>query len=161
MYTAPYPGLHLTVGVIEDAKPVSHSFALLRDIAANCPPFSVHIKGERCFGDPFLSVGVNVTSQRLAYLAGEVEGAVTQSGLTPRTFNRWNFHISLLHPQFARRTWTAAEFREACLLVRRYAPEGSCRIKGLELWEPDFPPLKIIEQFPLNHKQAKRHLLRM
>ncbi|MDW7651764.1 MAG: hypothetical protein SCK29_12645 [Bacillota bacterium] len=147
MYRAPYPGLHLTVGVIEDVHKISDSFSLLRDITAEHPPFSVNIEGERCFDEPFLSVGVDIVSEKLAYLSGEVEGALSNAGLTPRTFNRWNFHISLIHPQFARRAWSREEFQEACQIVKEYAPHGCCQLTGLELWEPEFPPLNVVERF--------------
>ncbi|MCW3491166.1 2'-5' RNA ligase family protein [Dethiobacter alkaliphilus] len=147
MYSAPYPDLHLTVGVIEPQKNMAKCYPILDEVIKSYQPFSVHIGGERCFGEPYSSVGVAVTSPMLARLAGELEGALTKAGYAPRTFSEWDFHISLVTPLFARRHWSQEEYLEACRIVAQHSPGGWCRLNHLELWDPDFPPLKVIERF--------------
>ena len=152
MYQPPYPSLHLTVGVIESGYSIDKAFPVLSRIAEEYEALTVRIDGERCFPSPFSSVGVAVSSAKLAHLAGHVEGALLKARLTPRTFSGWNFHINLVSPLYAKRRWSAREFMEACKLMKLHGPSGHCYLSGLELWEPDFPPLTIIERFPFKSR---------
>ena len=147
MYTSPYPDLHLTVGVIEPVENIAESYSILANVVAKQNSFSVQVSGERCFGKPFYSVGVAVSSQKLAHLSGRLEGALLSSGFEPRPFLNWDFHISLLTPLFARRQWTQNEYVEGCKLVAQHVPTGDCQLHHLELWDPDFPPLHVLQKF--------------
>lgn len=148
MYQPPYPTLHLTVGIIESRHHIDQVFPVLKHIADECEILSAHIDSERCFPSPFSSVGVAVDSDKLAYLAGHVEGALLKTGLTPRTFSGWKFHINLVSPLYAKRLWSTHEFLEACKIVKVHGPNDLCYLSGLELWAPDFPPLTVLERFP-------------
>ncbi|MBS3885651.1 MAG: hypothetical protein KGZ41_01585 [Dethiobacter sp.] len=149
MYTEPYPTLHLTVGILAHSQKLEFAVPILRKMFNSLSPFSVRIQGKSCFKAPFLSVGVDIQSQPLSYLAGKVEGTLLKAGFFPRSFSDWDFHISLVSPHFAGRQWSNAEFNQACKIVEGYAPVGIAHISRLELWAPDFPPLKILGQFTL------------
>lgn len=147
MYTKHYPSLHVTVGVIEYCKDIDRLSPVLQNIVKTYPRFTVHIHGQRCFHAPYLSVGVAVHSQTLSHLTGNLEGTLINGGFCARSFSDWDFHISLVSPHFANRSWNNREFQEACRIVERHTPSGNCFIDRLELWEPEFPPLNILEQF--------------
>lgn len=148
MYRPPYPVLHATVGIIEDTgEGFQRLFPALEQIAKSYLPLTVHIDGNRCFDSPYLSVGLSVTSEKLARMAGEMEGALISAGAKPRSFARWQFHINLINPLYAYRKWSRKEFRKACAIAAARAPETDCTLERLEIWHPDFPPLKVLAQF--------------
>ncbi|MFW0861515.1 MAG: hypothetical protein AAGT88_05410 [Dethiobacter sp.] len=149
MYTEPYPTLHLTVGILKNDQKLELAVPVLLDTINSLSPFSVRIQGKSCFKAPFLSVGVDIQSHPLSYLAGKLEGTLLKAGFSPHSFSRWDFHISLVSPHFAGRQWSNAEFNQACEIVKRYAQVGIAHISRLELWAPDFPPLNILGQFTL------------
>lgn len=149
MYTEPYPTLHLTVGIFNQNQKLELAAQVLRETFDSLSTFSVRIQGKSCFKAPFLSVGVDIQSQPLSYLAGKLEGTLLKAGFFPYSFSHWDFHISLVSPHFADRLWSNDEFNQACEIVNRFAPEGIAHISRLELWAPDFPPLNILGQFTL------------
>ena len=149
MYTEPYPTLHLTVGVLNRSQELELAVPVLRGMFSSLSPFSVRIQGKSCFKAPFLSVGVDIQSQPLSYLAGKLEGTLLKAGFSPHSFSRWDCHISLVIPHFAGRQWSNTEFNQACEIVKKHAPTGTAHVSKLELWAPDFPPLNILGQFAL------------
>lgn len=150
MYEEPYPVLHITVAVIEREQDIGCAIPIIHQISRQTLPFSVLIHGERCFDDPFFSVGIGVTGEKLSFLAGRLEGALLREGINARSFAHWHFHVHLIHPVFATRVWQPDEFQEACKIIKRLAPSISCPIRKLQLWEPEFPPLKILAEFATN-----------
>ncbi len=154
MYTEPYPTLHLTVGILSHNQKFEHAVPVLHEMIRSLPSFPVRIQGESCFRAPFLSVGVDIQSQPLSFLAGKLEGTLLKAGFFPHSFSRWDFHISLVSPHFAGRQWSNAEFNQACEIVKRHAPAGVAHVYRLELWEPNFPPLNILGQFTLEGRDV-------
>jgi hypothetical protein len=148
MYIEPFPSLHITVGVFARDADEKHALDVLDELSSRCRRFRVRVAGKQCFSEPFLSVGVAVQSDTLSYLAGCLEGRLWQEGLSPRSFARWDFHISLVSPHFARRQWSLQEFQLACRMLENINPAGFCTLDRLELWEPDFPPLSVLGGFP-------------
>lgn len=155
MYDVPYPTLHITVGVLENGCIRHKASPVLQSVAGSFAPFHASVSGKRCFAAPYKSVGVAVHSDILACLAGRLEGSLTEAGCTVRTFSSWHFHINLINPLYARRTWSASEYREACRLVKKHAPAGSFHLDKLELWDPRFPPLRVLGKYPLYRSEVR------
>ena len=149
VYSDPYPPLHLTVGVLS-FPPGSLEKVKAAMAGAIIPflPLTLLSLGESCFPAPFKSINLSIErSATLVELSARVHRAVTGAGYGAESFEHWDYHISLVNCNYAAREWSEAEFREACRLLARENLVLTGSARRLELWEPSFPPLKILASF--------------
>jgi 2'-5' RNA ligase len=149
VYREPYPPLHLTVGVLSFP---TDRLAPLREILAGIIvpflPLALRTLGESCFPAPFKSINLSVENTRpLAGLSERVARAVTSAGYEAEAFENWDYHISLVNCNYAAREWSEAEYQEACRRLARENLVLTGQSRRLELWDPAFPPLKILAAF--------------
>jgi len=140
---------HITVGIL--AFP-SDQFERLRSGLAAAViaylPLKLATLGESCFPEPYKSINLSIERTReLAGLSAKVFELVEGLGFTAESFEGWDYHISLVNGNYAAREWTKAEYEDACrrLSRERLALTGTAR--RLELWNPQFPPLKVLASF--------------
>ena len=149
IYRKPYPPLHLTVGILYFPLNFLEQLHMILEEVVR-PFFPLHLKSTRasCFPDPHRSINLALEpSASLTKLSAKVIEAVNAAGFSAESFEQWDYHLSLVNCYYASRAWSEAEYREAC---RQLAKENLC-LEGyshrLELWGPDFPPLKVLARF--------------
>jgi 2'-5' RNA ligase len=149
VYREPYPPLHLTVGVLsfplDKLEPLEE---ILAGVVAPFLPLALRTLGESCFPAPFKSINLSVERSRpLSDLSTRVARAVTGAGFSAEPFDHWDYHISLVNCNYAAREWSEAEYQEACRRLARENLRLSGQSRRLELWDPVFPPLRILAAF--------------
>ncbi len=146
IYRKPYPPLHLTVGILSFPLHFLEQLNLsLEKVIRPFLPLQLKSTRESCFPDPHKSINLALEhSASLTALSAEVIRTVTAAGFSAEPFDQWDYHISLVNCYYAFRAWSNAEYRKAC---RELAEENLCLegcTRRLELWDPKFPPLKVL-----------------
>lgn len=150
LYQKPYPPLHVTVGVIlpQNKKSLSKAVELLKSTVENYLPFDIRAISINCFDRPYKSVNLLIEkNHKLSSLSAEVYQVMQENNIEARPFNNWDYHISLANTYYAAREWTYQEFREAVSLLRSEEINHKCTISKIELWDPIFPPLKVLAAY--------------
>lgn len=149
VYREPYPPLHLTVAVLY--FPPAHLAAVREALSAAVAPFlplALQTASESCFPAPFKSINFAVVrSEALVKLSARAGEAAASAGFTAESFEYWDYHISLVNCNYAVREWSEAEYQEACLRLAREKLQLKGWARRLELWDPSFPPLKVLAVF--------------
>ncbi len=149
VYREPYPPLHVTVAVI-DLLPAELS-RIKPKLAETIKPFlplQLIALGESCFPEPYKSINISIEhTAELIRLSTAVINLVTGLGYNAVSFDGWDYHISLVNCNFAAREWSEEEFEEACRRLSQEQLSLSGAARRLELWEPLFPPLKVVAAF--------------
>jgi len=153
VYQEPFPPLHVTVGIlyIPREQGLKEAVNLLEPILTPQLPFRLSVKGTSCFPPPYKSVNLQVTSSRkLRRLSRQAMKALEPAGIQCHPMEAWDYHISLVNTVFAAREWTEEEYLEACRLLREKKIRLACQVRRIQLWSPEFPPLKVQADFRPN-----------
>lgn len=150
VYQEPFPPLHVTLGIlyIPRGRELAAASRLLTPLLQRHLPFRLKVKGSSCFPPPYKSVNLKVVSPRkLRHISRQVSKALQPAGIKCHPMEDWDYHISLVNTVFAVREWTEEEYLEACELLGQEKLHLSCRIRHVQLWYPEFPPLKVMGNF--------------
>ena len=150
LYQKPYPPLHVTVGVIfpQSKNGLSKAAELLKSTVKNYLPFDIRAISINCFDSPYKSVNLLIEENHtLRSLSAEIYKVLQENNIEARPFDNWDYHISLANTFYAVREWTYQEFREAVSLLRTEEIYQKCNVSKIELWDPIFPPLKVLATY--------------
>lgn len=149
IYREPYPPLHITVGVITfPARELYSIQTKLQNTVIPYLPLKLSTLGESCFPDPHKSINLSIErTGELVELSSKVIALVNEAGFSADSFENWDYHISLVNCNYATREWTEEEYEEACRRLRRERLVLTGAARRLELWDPAFPPLKVLATF--------------
>ncbi len=156
LYDPPYPSLHITVSVFSTHHNDEFRRAnrLIECITQNVPPIEIQVTGAQCFHEPKRSLNLAVEENReLRKLAGEINDALNHHSIEAEDMSTWDFHITLINSRYTKREWCRSEFEAACRLMEQENLYATCHIHHLELWSPEFPPLKVLNTFPLQGRR--------
>lgn len=149
IYREPYPPLHVTVAVIElPPAGLSRLRPKLAEIIKPFLPLQLIAQGESCFPEPYKSINISIKhTPELVQLSAAVINLVTGLGYNAVSFDGWDYHISLVNCNYAAREWSEEEFEDACRRLSQEKLSFSGTARRLELWEPLFPPLRVVTAF--------------
>ena len=151
VYDHNFPPLHVTLGILY----ISHghngwkdAVKLLSPLLHRQLPFRLTVKGTNCFPPPYKSVNLKVAStKKLRHISREIIKTLQPAGIKCQPMEGWDYHISLVNTVFAARQWTEEEYLEACELLGKEKVHLACRVRHIQLWLPEFPPLKVLADF--------------
>ncbi len=147
VYNPPFPSVHVTLGIIysSDTNELEKATKLLEIVLPKYLPFQLKVIGRSCFSPPHKSLNLAVApSQKLFQISQDIISNLRRINIKTHPMEEWDYHISLVNTVFAEREWTEEEYLEACDILKEEDLNMSCSIKTIELWSPDFPPLKVI-----------------
>ena len=149
IYCEPYPPLHITVAVLSfPLEALAQIETNLAEAIKSRLPLKLLTLGESCFPDPYKSINLSIErSRELVNLSTRVIELITDAGFIAESFDGWDYHISLVNRNYAAREWTEAEFEDACRRLRKERLVLTGTAHRLELWDPQFPPLKVLASF--------------
>lgn len=149
IYNEPYPPLHITVGVLSfPPEELVRLQAKLAEAIKAGLPLRLLTLGESCFPDPYKSINLSIErSKELVTLSTRVSELISGAGFTAESFAGWDYHISLVNRNYAAREWSETEFADACRRLRKERLVLTGAASRLELWDPEFPPLKVLASF--------------
>lgn len=150
VYEHPFPPLHLTVGIlyVPQADVGEVAIKLLDPLISRLLPFRLGVKGISCFPPPYKSVNLRVTpSKKLRQISRQTVKTMELAGIKCHPMEGWDYHISLVNTSFAAREWSEAEYLEACRLLGKERINLGCQVKSIQLWSPEFPPLRVMHEF--------------
>jgi len=149
IYIEPYPPLHLTIAVI--SFPPSKLTTVEPELASavrTSLPLKLASEGYSCFPEPYKSINLSITrSGDLTELSSKVITLIGEIGCSADKLESWDYHISLVNRNYAAREWTEAEYEEACRRLSQKQLIYTGEANRLELWDPEFPPLKVLAAF--------------
>lgn len=150
VYEAPLPPLHVTMAILYANHPGSLSAAInsLNPLLPSFLPFSLTVRGCSCFPPPYKSLNLKVVpSKKLRHVSLQAIRTLETAGIQCHSMDHWDYHISLVNPVFALREWEEKEYLEACRLLKKESIDLTCRVRRLQLWDPQFPPLRILADY--------------
>ncbi len=159
IYREPYPPLHITVGVLSfPLEKLARIQSKIAEVIKPSLPLRLLTLGESCFPDPYKSINLSIErSKELVELSARVIDFVTGIGFTAEPFDGWDYHISLVNRNYAAREWTEAEFEDACRRLRKERLILNGTARRLELWDPEYPPLKVLASFTAASNLQGKH----
>ena len=148
------PPLHMTVEriTVESEAEIRRASQIIGPCVAEYSAFEMRVTGFSCFGSPHKSVNLRVERDRvLEALAIDLNERLMRAGFEVRdSIGDYEYHISLVNPNFALREWSESEYEEACMIVKDAETAVMWPVDELELWYPWYlPSLRIEAVYPL------------
>ncbi len=150
VYERPFPPLHMTLGIIyiQNQEEIQQVLTLLHPLLTSFLPFKLTVEGVSCFPPPYKSVNLRVRpTKKLRHMSKTIHRRLASFNISAHPMKEWDYHISLVNTVFANREWTEKEFSEACKTLVEIDLRLACFVKTIELWNPEFPPLNVIDRF--------------
>ena len=150
LYKGPYPPLHVTVGVIapENETELAKTTSLLKPCMEKHLPFIIRSTGIGCFDSPYKSVNMLINkNESISALSAEVYKTMVSNSIDARSFENWDYHVSLANTFYASREWSYKEFQEAASLLAGEKFDLKCTVSTAQLWDPNFPPLRVLAAY--------------